>query len=122
MSMKTNSSSTPNPTISTSRPPSIPFAQANALAASLAQLMDDVERQGCDLGKLETLAPESFAQHWNDVAEFLKILRDQWPDILIAEKRANPIARRNELQVANRDRHLRRSPAKEHRADVGTRR
>ena len=73
------------------------FAQANALASSLAQLMDDVERQGCDLGKLETLAPESFARHWNDVAEFLKILRDHWPGVLADEERVNPIARRNEL-------------------------
>ena len=36
------------------------FAQAAALAESLAKVMDDAERQGADLADLENLAPQSW--------------------------------------------------------------
>ena len=39
------------------------FSQAAALADSLAKVMDDAERQGADLTKLEELAPQSLAAH-----------------------------------------------------------
>ncbi|HEV7959487.1 MAG TPA: double-strand break repair protein AddB, partial [Rhizomicrobium sp.] len=57
--------------------------------------MDDAERQGADLAKLEELAPMSLAAHWQNVARFLVLIRDQWPGLLTAERALNPAARRN---------------------------
>jgi ATP-dependent helicase/nuclease subunit B len=71
------------------------FAQAAALAASLASVMDEVETQKCDLSQLKDLAPEHLAAHWEGVTRFLDILKDQWPAILAEEQAMNPAARRN---------------------------
>ncbi|HWM62111.1 MAG TPA: hypothetical protein VNN98_08155, partial [Rhizomicrobium sp.] len=73
------------------------FAQSAALADSLAKVMDDVETQGCDLSKLKDLAPENLAEHWEGVARFLGLLRDEWPAILAAEGAVNPAARRTQV-------------------------
>lgn len=70
------------------------FAQAAALADSLAKVMDEVETQGCDLGKLTELAPPELAEHWEGVTRFLDILHRVWPGILAEEKKLNPAARR----------------------------
>ena len=73
----------------------IGFAQSAALAESLAQVIDDAERQGADLARLEELAPLSLAAHWGQVTRFLTLIRDRWPDLLAAENAINPAARRN---------------------------
>jgi ATP-dependent helicase/nuclease subunit B len=71
------------------------FSQAAALAESLAKVMDDAERQGADLTRLEDLAPLALAAHWENVTRFLVLIRDQWPSLLAAEGAINPAARRN---------------------------
>jgi ATP-dependent helicase/nuclease subunit B len=73
------------------------FAQANALANGLVQLMDELEQQDANLTKLDGLAPVALSEHWTEVAEFLKILRDHWPAIVASTGAMNPIARRNLL-------------------------
>ncbi len=74
----------------------VSFAHAAALAEKFAEVMDDAERQGADLTRLDELAPLSLAAHWENVARFLRFLiRDQWPALLTAEKAINPAARRN---------------------------
>jgi ATP-dependent helicase/nuclease subunit B len=72
------------------------FAQAAALAGSLASLMDEMETQGADLSRLGDLVPRALAEHWAEVLGFLELLRDQWPALLAAEGMANPAARRND--------------------------
>jgi ATP-dependent helicase/nuclease subunit B len=76
------------------------FAQAAALAGSLASLMDEMETQGADLSRLGDLVPRALAEHWAEVLGFLELLRDQWPALLAAEGTANPAARRNEYLKA----------------------
>ena len=71
------------------------FAQAAALAESLAKVMDDAERQGAELARLDELAPLSLAAHWQDVTRFLALIRDNWPSLLAEEGAINPAARRN---------------------------
>jgi ATP-dependent helicase/nuclease subunit B len=73
------------------------FAQAAALADSLARVMDEVETQGCDLAQLKDLAPAELAEHWEGVARFLDLLQTHWPAILAEEKALNPAARRNQM-------------------------
>jgi ATP-dependent helicase/nuclease subunit B len=70
------------------------FAQAAALADSLAKVMDEVETQGADLGKLKDLAPPELAEHWEGVTRFLDVLHLVWPGILEEEQKLNPAARR----------------------------
>ena len=71
------------------------FAQAAGLAQSLARIMDEAETQNVSLDNLERLAPAALAQHWEQVTDFLKLIHKAWPDLLLAEKRLNPAARRN---------------------------
>jgi ATP-dependent helicase/nuclease subunit B len=70
------------------------FAQAAALADSLAKVMDEVETQGADLGQLKDLAPPELAEHWEGVTRFLDVLHLVWPGILEEEQKLNPAARR----------------------------
>ena len=85
------------------------FAQAAALADSLAKVMDEVETQGCDLGQLKDLAPADLAAHWEGVTRFLDVLRGEWPAILAEEKKMNPAARRSQALRALAQR-LEKSP------------
>jgi ATP-dependent helicase/nuclease subunit B len=80
------------------------FSQAAALAESLAKVMDDAERQGADLARLEELAPQSLAAHWEDVTRFLILIRDNWPALLADDGVINPADRRNRAlsQLADR--------------------
>ena len=71
------------------------FSQAAALAESLAGVMDDAERQGADLSRLEELAPLPLAEHWQEASRFLILVRDQWPALLAAEGAMDPATRRN---------------------------
>src|SRR6185312_7042860 len=71
------------------------FAQAAALAESLATVLDDAARQGADLSRLEDLAPMPLAEHWQEASRFLILIRDQWPSLLAAEGALDPAERRN---------------------------
>ncbi len=73
-------------------------AHAAVLAGELARLLDQVHTEGLSLDALETLAPAEYAQHWQTTLEFLKILRQHWPEILAAEGKLDP-ARRRDLLV-----------------------
>ena len=79
----------------TARGGTLNAAQSMALAESLAGVMDEIERQDVTLEKLEALAPSNLAEHWQDVAGFLKLIHSEWPNILAAEQRMNPSARLN---------------------------
>ncbi len=79
----------------TRRQGTLGFAQASALARSLAQLMDELETQNADTSRFPDLAPKALAEHWAEVLGFLQIIRDRWPEILIDEGTINPAARRN---------------------------
>ena len=59
--------------------PSSPLrpAQASSLAADLARLMDDVEREEIDFSRLAAIVPEEFAGHWQLTVDFLKIVTEQ---------------------------------------------
>jgi ATP-dependent helicase/nuclease subunit B len=71
------------------------FGQAATLSRSLASVMDEVERQGADLSKLDDLAPASLAAHWAEVKAFLSIIPDVWPPLLEKEGAINPADHRN---------------------------
>ena len=54
-------------------------AQAYALAADLAALIDDMIIEGVDWRRLERLAPEEYDVYWRITLDFLKIAFEYWP-------------------------------------------
>jgi ATP-dependent helicase/nuclease subunit B len=86
------------------------FTQALAHADGLCKLLDDIETHKADLDTLDDLVEGArLAAHWNEVRDFLLLLRDEWPKILAEENALNPAARRNLALAALADR-LKRDP------------
>ncbi len=54
-------------------------AQAYALAADLASLIDDVIIEGASWDRLDALAPETYDSYWRITLDFLKIAVTHWP-------------------------------------------
>jgi ATP-dependent helicase/nuclease subunit B len=82
----------------------LPFAQAAALATSLAGVMDEIDTQGADLNTLKTVVPAALAEHWQGVARFLAVIDSEWPAMLAAEGASNPAQRRAGVLRALADR------------------
>ena len=57
--------------------------QAAALAAALARLLDQVATEGASFARLRELAPGDLAEHWETVLDFLDILPNAWPAIIV---------------------------------------
>lgn len=79
------------------RDETLSLAQAAQLARALGGFLDEAETQEADLGALDTLVPETLAEHWAEVRSFLCLLRDEWPKLLAAEDAIEPAARRRLL-------------------------
>jgi ATP-dependent helicase/nuclease subunit B len=75
-------------------------AQAAQLAAELAKLIDDVERENVSLSGIKDIVPDTYAEHWQKTVEFLKIVTEFWPAHLAANGLMSPEARRNALILA----------------------
>jgi ATP-dependent helicase/nuclease subunit B len=85
-------------------------AQAVALAAELARLMDMVETEGISLDRLETIVPEQYSEHWQKTLTFLQIVTEYWPQYLDSEGLLSPAARRNAVIRADARRLLQSPP------------
>lgn len=79
-------------------------AQAVSLATELIRLMDELESERVDLGKLNDLAPERFAEHWQLTTTFLQIVTEHWPNHLKECGVTSPYARRDGLMAAETER------------------
>ncbi|MGH6832542.1 MAG: double-strand break repair protein AddB, partial [Methyloceanibacter sp.] len=84
--------------------------QASYLAADLANLMDDIERDEVDLSRLDEIVPEEFAGHWQITVEFLKIVTEHWPQYLRDNHLVSPVARRTRLMAQEAERLAKGSP------------
>ena len=71
--------------------------QAMLFARELARLIDQVHTEGLSFEGLSRLVPEDFATHWQITLDFLRIVTDAWPKILIEEGAVDAAARRNLL-------------------------
>ncbi len=74
--------------------------QAVPLAHALADFLDAVESARCQVGALEKLAPERFAAHWQEVLQFLGIVTEHWPAVLVELGALDPAERRNRVLAA----------------------
>ena len=74
--------------------PGAPSAQAMALAAELARLLDEMQTARVDFAALDGLVLDDLAEHWRETLEFLAIIADAWPQILAERGLIDPAARR----------------------------
>jgi len=72
-------------------------AQAAALAAALARLLDAAASEEASFDRLRGLVPDDLAAHWQTVLKFLEILPTAWPPMVAAEGALDPAERRNLL-------------------------
>lgn len=64
------------------------------MAGSLAELMDEAEWIGCELENALLQAVEGeYAQHWQNILQFLSIITEIWPQWLQDNHLMNPVAR-----------------------------
>ncbi len=83
------------------RDASIPIDQAVHLAEALAKFLDEAQIQRCDFAKLAGLVDQrELAEHWQQTVQFLSILTEEWPKILLAEGCLDPAERRNRVLAA----------------------
>jgi ATP-dependent helicase/nuclease subunit B len=92
------------------RDPEMPHEQAVRLAAELARFLDELHNEEMALDRLEDLAPETLAEHWQESLVFLRLLRDGWPAILADEGRLDVAQRRRLLLDALATKWLRAPP------------
>jgi ATP-dependent helicase/nuclease subunit B len=72
-------------------------AAALALADDLARLMDDMTTRAVSWDRLDELVPDDLDRYWALTLGFLKIAREEWPNILAAHGAMEPAARRDAL-------------------------
>src|SRR5262249_53579045 len=72
-------------------------APALALADDPPRLMDDVTTREVSWDRLDGLVPEQFDRFWQVTLDFLKIAREQWPNILKDHGAIEPAQRRDLL-------------------------
>ena len=79
-------------------------AAALALADDLARLMDDMTTRAVSWDRLDELVPDDLDRYWALTLDFLKIAREQWPNMLAARGAIEPAARRDALITAEAER------------------
>lgn len=82
------------------------LAQAYALAQNLSELLDTVYNEQQSFAKfdtLETLVGAEYAEHWQQTVELLKIITQNWPNILAQNRKTNAVERKNSLLRAEID-------------------
>lgn len=91
----------------------VPASAADAvwLARDLAQLMDEIETEGSDWTKLADLVTGNLAGWWQVTLDFLKIVTENWPNVLEERDRSNPAAHRSALIQLEATRLKRNPPA-----------
>lgn len=70
-------------------------AQAARLARELGALLDSAETEGVDLRRLDELAPDAYAENWQETLRFLRIITEKWPNILRTLGRASQVEHRD---------------------------
>jgi len=74
--------------------------KAAALADSLAEFLDELERSETDLESIKNLVPEEFAFHLQSILSFLELVLKDYPKILEEKGKINPAAREVQLIYA----------------------
>jgi ATP-dependent helicase/nuclease subunit B len=91
----------------------IPASAADALrlAGDLARLIDDLAIAGIGFEAIERLAADDQTGYFQVTLDFLKIVAEHWPRILVAMNRVDPAVRRDRLVRAEANRLEKLDPA-----------
>lgn len=71
--------------------------KAIKLGEALGQFLDEAQRQGVSLDKIDGLVPPEFKKEWADTAAFLKIITETWPKKLTEMNKTDPETHRNAI-------------------------
>ncbi len=75
----------------------VSLSQACSLALELGGLIDTAQMYGLDWSNLRNLAPEEYAEHWQETLKFLEIITQYWPSILSDRGVVDASERKNKL-------------------------
>jgi ATP-dependent helicase/nuclease subunit B len=75
-------------------------AQAAKLARELARLMDAMEIEDVDPARMQSLVPETFADHWERTLRFLTIVTQHWPAHLAEHRLVSKMQHDKQLVLA----------------------
>ena len=75
----------------------VSLSQACSLALELGNLIDTAQMYSLDWGNLKNLAPEEYAEHWQETLKFLEIITQYWPSILSDRGVIDASERKNKL-------------------------
>ena len=75
----------------------VSLSQACSLALELGGLIDTAQMYGLDWSNLRNLAPEEYAEHWQETLKFLEIITQYWPGILNDRGVIDASERKNKL-------------------------
>ena len=75
-------------------------ANATRLASALTSLLDQVETEQLGFEGLVDLVETNYAAHWQVTLDFLLIVTEQWPNLLVDLGCEDPASRRNLLSAA----------------------
>ena len=75
----------------------ISLSQACSLALELGGLIDTAQMHGLDWDNLQKLAPDEYAEHWQETLKFLSIITKYWPSILAEREVVDAGERKNKL-------------------------
>lgn len=81
------------------------------LARDLAGLMDEIETEGSDWGRLGELVSGNLAGWWQVTLDFLEIVTRNWPSLLAERGLSNPSAHRSALIRLEAERLQKNPPA-----------
>jgi ATP-dependent helicase/nuclease subunit B len=85
-------------------------AQAANLARELARLMDSMEIEDVDFGRMRTLVPDALAAHWERTLDFLQIVTEYWPAHLREHALISKLQQDKQQVLAQAKRLLERPP------------
>lgn len=94
------------PSLMGDEPVMLPRTAADAiwLARDLANLMDEMEREGVSWEKLSTVNPDALSGWWQLTSEFLDIVTTTFPAFLQSKGLSDPVAHRNAMIRAEAER------------------
>jgi ATP-dependent helicase/nuclease subunit B len=76
--------------------PAMPADAAYLRATALTDLLDQTQIERLDLNKLQGLAREDLAAHWQKILDFLTIITTAWPQHLAAKNLIDPATQRDQ--------------------------
>lgn len=87
------------------------LADIMALSRALGEFLDQAQTAGCSFDRLNSLAEDEYASHWQRVLAVLRIVTEYWPLKLEDLNRSDPAAWRNAAILARAEAWRKKAPS-----------